>query len=57
MENRVLNLLLLKGKCKNCPLDYFCNNEIEHYGKTVCEAIDENLEAKDDTELEKFLEK
>lgn len=57
MENRVLNLLLLKGKCENCPLNNFCNNNIEKYSKTVCEAIDETLEVKDDKELEKFLEK
>lgn len=54
MEYRVLNLLLLKGKCENCPLEDYCSNKIQNYNKTVCEAIDENLEAADDKELEKF---
>lgn len=55
MENRILNLLLLSGRCSNCPLDEYCSNKIQNHSQTVCEALDKNIEVKDDEVLQSFL--
>ena len=55
MEERLLNLLLLKGNCENCPLNGYCNSKTNKYETTVCDYVDRHIEVNDDNKLENFI--
>ena len=43
-EKDILTLIMNDGKCKNCPLDGFCEKLIDKYEDTVCDYLEKVLE-------------